>query len=74
MTRKPDGPDLDRLDRVVADARRARDEREQGYRAHLRVIQSNGGISTVEACSKQAVNILMSGPAGAGVVSFRSTC
>jgi hypothetical protein len=30
-TRKP--PDEARLDRVVADARRARDEREQGYRA-----------------------------------------
>ena len=26
-------PDLDRLDRLVADARRARDAREQGYRA-----------------------------------------
>ncbi|MEQ9643419.1 MAG: hydantoinase/oxoprolinase family protein [Alphaproteobacteria bacterium] len=44
---------------------------EQGYRAHLRVIQSNGGISTVEACSKQAVNILMSGPAG-GVIGGRA--
>ena len=32
MTRKPDGPDLDRLDRVVAEARRARDARENGYR------------------------------------------
>jgi len=32
-TRKRVNPDLARLDRVVADARRARDEREQGYRA-----------------------------------------
>jgi len=32
-TRKPVKPDLARLDRVVADARRAREERERGYRA-----------------------------------------
>jgi 5-methylcytosine-specific restriction endonuclease McrA len=32
-TRKPVSPDLARLDRVVADARRAREAREQGYRA-----------------------------------------
>jgi hypothetical protein len=32
-TRKRVTPDLDRLDRVVADARRARDQRDQGYRA-----------------------------------------
>ena len=32
-TRKPVNPDHARLDRVVADARRAREEREQGYRA-----------------------------------------
>jgi hypothetical protein len=31
-TRKRVQPDLERLDRVVADARRARDEREQSYR------------------------------------------
>jgi hypothetical protein len=31
-TRKPVDPDLARLDRVVADARRARDEREKTYR------------------------------------------
>ena len=35
-----------------------------GYRANLRVIQSNGGISTVQATSDKAVTILMSGPAG----------
>jgi 5-methylcytosine-specific restriction endonuclease McrA len=32
-TRRRVDPDLARLDRVVADARRAREEREQGYRA-----------------------------------------
>ena len=32
-TRKRVTPDLGRLDRVVADARRAKDERGQGYRA-----------------------------------------
>ena len=31
-TRKPINPDHDRLDRVVADARKARDDREQSYR------------------------------------------
>jgi uncharacterized metal-binding protein YceD (DUF177 family) len=31
-TRKRVAPDLNRLDRVVADARKARDQREQGYR------------------------------------------
>jgi hypothetical protein len=31
-TRKKDGPDIGRLDRVVADARRAQTEREQSYR------------------------------------------
>ena len=30
--RKKDGPDLGRLDRTVAEARRAHDERQQGYR------------------------------------------
>lgn len=32
MARKGDGPDLGKLDRVVADARRARAERDHGYR------------------------------------------
>ncbi len=32
MATKRDGPDLGRLDRIVADARRARDERDLGYR------------------------------------------
>ena len=42
-----------------------------GFRANLRLIQSNGGVSTVEACSERAVNILMSGPAG-GVIGGRA--
>ena len=44
---------------------------ENGFKANLRIIQSNGGISTVEACSKRAVSMLMSGPAG-GVIGGRS--
>ena len=42
-----------------------------GFRANLRVIQSNGGIATVETCSQKAVGILMSGPAG-GVIGGRA--
>jgi N-methylhydantoinase A len=42
-----------------------------GYRANLRVIQSNGGVATVDTCSRKAVGILMSGPAG-GVIGGRS--
>ena len=41
--------------------------REAGIPAKLRVIQSNGGISTIEGCAKKPVGILMSGPAG-GVI------
>ena len=44
---------------------------ENGFKANLRIIQSNGGISTVEACSKRAVSMLMSGPAG-GVIGGRT--
>ena len=32
MPKRPGPPDAARLDRIVADARRARDEREKGYR------------------------------------------
>jgi N-methylhydantoinase A len=39
----------------------------EGFRANLRIVQSNGGISTVETCSRRAVSMLMSGPAG-GVI------
>ncbi|MDW3118583.1 MAG: hydantoinase/oxoprolinase family protein [Roseovarius pacificus] len=37
---------------------------EAGIPAKLRVIQSNGGISTVDGCARKPVGILMSGPAG----------
>lgn len=40
---------------------------EAGIPAKLRVIQSNGGISTIDGCAKKPVGILMSGPAG-GVI------
>ena len=49
----------------------ARKLADHGFKASLRLIQSNGGISTVEACSKRAVSILMSGPAG-GVIGGRT--
>lgn len=45
--------------------------KENGFRANLRVIQSNGGVATVETCSQRAVGILMSGPAG-GVIGGRA--
>ena len=38
--------------------------RASGVHAKLRIIQSNGGVSTVEACARRPVRILMSGPAG----------
>jgi N-methylhydantoinase A len=41
--------------------------RAAGYPAKVRVIQSNGGISTIEGCSRKPISILMSGPAG-GVI------
>jgi N-methylhydantoinase A len=44
---------------------------DNGFRANLRVIQSNGGIATVDTCSQKAVGILMSGPAG-GVIGGRA--
>ena len=44
---------------------------DNGFRANLRVIQSNGGIATVETCAQKAVGILMSGPAG-GVIGGRA--
>ncbi|QIB36428.1 hydantoinase/oxoprolinase family protein [Ancylobacter pratisalsi] len=37
---------------------------EAGIAAKLRVIQSNGGITTIDGCVKKPVGILMSGPAG----------
>jgi len=41
--------------------------RENGIGADLRIMQSNGGVATVESCCERPVNILMSGPAG-GVI------
>lgn len=41
--------------------------REAGIPAKLRVIQSNGGISTIDGCARKPVGILLSGPAG-GVI------
>jgi len=41
--------------------------KDAGISSRLRIMQSNGGISTVEACARKPVNILMSGPAG-GVI------
>lgn len=38
--------------------------RENGIQADLRIMQSNGGVATVESCCERPVNILMSGPAG----------
>src|SRR6516165_9404901 len=44
---------------------------EHGFRGNLRMIQSHGRIATVETCSRRAVSILMSGPAG-GVIGGRA--
>lgn len=45
--------------------------RDSGFASKLRIIQSNGGVSTVEACAARPVSILMSGPAG-GVIGGAS--
>ncbi len=44
--------------------------KQEGFDAQLRIMQSNGGIGTVETCSEKAVTILTSGPAG-GVIGGR---
>ncbi|MBB3190262.1 hydantoinase/oxoprolinase family protein [Halomonas cerina] len=41
--------------------------KENGIDADLRIMQSNGGLATVDSCCEKPVNILMSGPAG-GVI------
>ena len=46
--------------------------RENGINAKVRIMQSNGGISTVENSSKRPVGLLLSGPAG-GVIGGRWT-
>ncbi|MDX1724716.1 MAG: hydantoinase/oxoprolinase family protein [Pseudomonas sp.] len=41
--------------------------RDNGFQAELRIMQSGGGVATVESCCERPINILMSGPAG-GVI------
>src|ERR1700738_17664 len=41
--------------------------RENGIAAKVRIMQSNGGISTVENSSLRPVGLLLSGPAGGGL-------
>src|SRR5699024_4444204 len=38
-----------------------------GINPRLRVMQSNGGVSTINSCAERPIRILMSGPAG-GVI------
>ena len=45
--------------------------REAGVTSKLRIMQSNGGVSTVESCARRPIRILMSGPAG-GVIGGAS--
>lgn len=42
-----------------------------GVTSKLRIMQSNGGVSTVESCARRPIRILMSGPAG-GVIGGAS--
>jgi N-methylhydantoinase A len=46
--------------------------RDHGIAAKVRIMQSNGGISTVENSSRRPVGLLLSGPAG-GVIGGRWT-
>ncbi len=46
--------------------------REHGVEAAVRIMQSNGGISTIENSSRRPVGLLLSGPAG-GVIGGRWT-
>ena len=46
--------------------------RAAGVNAYVRMMQSNGGVSTVEQASKNPVGLLLSGPAG-GVIGGRWT-
>ena len=46
--------------------------RESGVTAAVRIMQSNGGISTVENSSRRPIGLLLSGPAG-GVIGGRWT-
>lgn len=44
--------------------------RDEGIGADLRIMQSNGGLATIDQCVDRPVSILMSGPAG-GVIGGR---
>lgn len=44
---------------------------EAGVSSKLRIMQSNGGVSTIESCAARPIRILMSGPAG-GVIGGAS--
>lgn len=46
--------------------------REAGVTAFVRIMQSNGGVTTVEQASRNPVGLLLSGPAG-GVIGARWT-
>ena len=46
--------------------------RENGVKAMVRIMQSNGGISTIENSTQRPVGLLLSGPAG-GVIGGRWT-
>lgn len=54
---------LDNLKRRLAEA---------GVNAYVRIMQSNGGVTTVEQASRNPVGLLLSGPAG-GVIGARWT-
>lgn len=54
---------LDNLKRRLAEA---------GVSAYVRIMQSNGGVTTVEQASRNPVGLLLSGPAG-GVIGGRWT-
>lgn len=41
--------------------------KDAGINPRLRVMQSNGGVSTIDSCAERPIRILMSGPAG-GVI------
>lgn len=46
--------------------------KEAGVNAYVRIMQSNGGVSTVEQAARNPVGLLLSGPAG-GVIGGRWT-
>jgi len=46
--------------------------KKEGINSQVRIMQSNGGISTIENSSDRPIGLLLSGPAG-GVIGARST-